>query len=139
MAPTKEDGGIPSKGKRLAEIFRRIGVAPACSTLDEAYQLLCGTMNEVEDELKPYPNEPDRWMELPRLFPPQTDRMSSVEGCDVKRFDSLRHVTYIAGNGAMEVRSLRLIEGALKVHCTKAGSDVKSVSDVCPDLKETNR
>lgn len=65
-------------------------------------------MDGVEDELTPYPNEPDRWMQIDRLFPPQMDRMSSVKGCDVKRFDSRRHVTYVSDNGAIELRSLRL-------------------------------
>lgn len=138
MEPTSEQGGIPSKLERLTEIFRRIGDAQLCSTFDEAYQLLCRTMDEVEDELTPYPNEPDRWMQLDRLFPPQMDRMSSVKGCDIKRFDSRRHVTYIADNGAMEVRSLRVVDGEVKVHFTKTGNDGRSVSDVCPDLKEAN-
>ncbi len=138
MVPTNDEGGVPTKGERLAEIFRRIDAAPSCSTFEEAYELLCRTMDEVEDELTPFPNEPDRWMELPRLFPPQMDRMSSVQGEDVKRFDSLRHVTYIARNGAIEVRSLRVVDGKVSVHFTKAGSDGQSVCDVCPDLKDEN-
>ena len=138
MNPTIDEGDVPTKGERLAEIFRRIGHARPCSTFQEAYELLCRTMDEVEDELTPYPNEPDRWMELPRLFPPQMDRMSSVPGCDVKRFDSLRHVTYVAENGAMEVRSLRVVKGVVNVHFTIVGSDGRSVCDVCPELKESN-
>jgi hypothetical protein len=138
MEQTTDQSDTPPKRERLAEVFRRIGTAEPCTTFDEAYQLLCTIMDEVEDELTPYPNEPNRWMEIPRLFPPQTDRMSSVEGCDVKRFDSLRHVTYIAGNGAMEVRSLRVVDGEVKVHFTKSGNDGRSVCDVCPDLKEAN-
>jgi len=138
MEPMGEEGQIPPKVDRLAEIFRRTGESPPCSTFQEAFELLCRTMDEVEDELTPYPNEPDRWMELPRLFPPQMDRMSSVPGCDMKRFDNLRHVTYVADNGAMEVRSLRVVKGAINVHFTKRGSDGRSVCDVCPELNETN-
>lgn len=138
MEQTSEQGGIPPKAERLAEVFRRLGEAKLCSTFDEAYELLCKTMDEVEDELTGYPNEPDQWMQIQRLFPPQMDRMSSVEGCDMKRFDSRRHVTYIAGNGALEVRSLRVVNGEVKVHFTKAGSDERSVCDFCPDLKEAN-
>jgi|GEM_PF-2658772 len=138
MEPTSEEAQIPAKVDRLAEIFRRIGDSPPCSTFQEAFELLCRTMDEVEDALTPYPNEPDRWMELPRLFPPQMDRMSSVPECDVKRFDSLRHVTYVANNGAMEVRSLRVVKGVINVHFTKRGSDGRCVCDVCPELNETN-
>ncbi|MEZ5944355.1 MAG: hypothetical protein R3C18_23450 [Planctomycetaceae bacterium] len=138
MEQTSGEGQTPSKADRLAEIFRRMSAAPACSTFDKAYELLCKTIDEVEDELTDYPNEPDRWMQLQRLFPPQMDRMSSVQGCDLKRFDNRRHVTYIASNGAMEVRSLRVVDGEVCIHFTKAGSDGQSVCDVCPDLKDAN-
>lgn len=138
MEKTSEKGGNPPKAERLAEIFRRIAEAKPCSTFDEAYELLCTTMDDVEDELTDYPNEPDQWMQIQRLFPPQMDRMASVEGYDVKRFDSRRHVTYIAGNGALEVRSLRVVNQEVKVHFTKAGSDGRSVCDACPDLKVAN-
>lgn len=95
-------------------------------------------MDEVEDELTPYPNEPDRWMQLNRLFPPQMDRMSRVRDCDVVRFDSRRHVTYIAGNGSIEVRSLRVIDGHIEVHFRQVGHDGQSVCDICPALKDMN-
>jgi len=123
---------------RLAEIFRRMGEATPCSSFETAYALLCTTMDEVEDELTNFPNEPDRYMEIKRLFPPQTDRMSSLEDCDVKRFDNTRHVTYIASNGAIEVRSRRVQNGEVKTHFRKAGSDGRFLNDVCPRLADKN-
>ena len=128
---------IPPKGERLNEIFQRMANAPLCTTFEEAYKLLCDTMDEVEDEMTPYPNEPDRWRELPRLFPPQMDRMSTVQQCDqsvVRRFDSLRHLTYIAENGAMEIRALRKAEALF----AKDDKDGNSVCGVCPALQEEN-
>lgn len=130
--------GIPSKAERLAEFFRRLSEAEAASSFDEAYGLLCSTLDRVEDEMSGLPNEPERWMAWDRMFPPQSDRMSSVEGCDVKRFDNLRHITYIAANGAIEIRSKRRTHGAIEVHFSKAGSDGQNIGSFCPRLANDN-
>lgn len=134
MSEPDGEGNTPPKAERLREVFRRLDAAPPCSTFDEAYQLLCDTMNEVEDELTPFPNEPDRWRELDRLFPPQMDRMSVVRECrePVRRFDNRRHLTYIAENGAMEFRLLRNVEAIF----SKSGNDGRSVCEVCSALQE---
>lgn len=130
--------GTPSKAKRLAEFFRRLGAAEPVASFDEAYQLLCSTLDEVEDELSGQPNEPERWMTLDRMFPPHSDRMSSVNGCDVKRFDNVAHITYIAANGAIEIRSKRRTEGIVQVHFFKPGNDGRRMSDFCPQLANAN-
>ena len=132
------DEGTPSKALRLAEFFRRLGEVDALSSFDEACRRLCSTLDEVEDEMSGLPNEPERWMNLDRMFPPQSDRMSSVEGCEVKRFDNLRHITYIAANGAIEIRSKRRRNGAIEVHFSKAGSDGQSITNFCPKLANDN-
>ena len=136
MNDPDQEADIPSKADRLREVFRRLDAAPVCSTFEEAYQLLCDTMNQVEDELTPYPNEPDRWRELDRLFPPQTDRMSVVKECrvTVRRFDSRGHLTYIAENGAMEFRTLWKVEAVF----SKNGIDGRTVCEVCSALQEKN-
>ncbi|HEV3025319.1 MAG TPA: hypothetical protein VGX76_22770 [Pirellulales bacterium] len=92
---------IPNVQVRLDEVFRRLDAALAASTWEEAHQRLCQILDQVEDERTGIPNEPDKWMDSERMYPPQSDRMSSVAGTDVKRFDSERHLTYIAPNGAM--------------------------------------
>jgi hypothetical protein len=130
--------GTPSKSERLAEFFQRLGTASPAASFDEAYKLLCSALDQVEDELSGLPNEPERWMTLDRMFPPQSDRMSSVEGCDVKRFDNVRHFTYIAGNGAIEIRSKRRKKGAIEVHFSKPGLDGRSISVFCPQLADVN-
>ena len=126
------------KRDRLREVFRRLASAESPSTFDEAYRLLCSTIELVEDQHSGLPNEPARWKELQRLFPPGTDRMSSVEGTEVKRFDSLGHVTYIAPNGAIEIRAKRSNTGQVVVHLSKPGSDGLGLSEVCPQLKDKN-
>lgn len=132
------DGGIPTKQERLKEIFRRMDEAAPCSSLDTAYVLLCETMEAVEDEMSGLPNEPARWMELPRLFPPQADKALLLEEYGVKRFDSLRHVTYIAENGAIEIRSLRVTDGRVKVHFSKKGMDGRFLSEIHPRFRSAN-
>lgn len=129
---------VPPKSERLAEFFRRLGEADPVASFEAAHQLLCTTLDQVEDELSGLPNEPERWLTLDRMFPPQSDRMSSVEGCDVKRFDNLRHITYIAGNGAIEIRSQRRKQGALEVHFSKPGRDGRTIGVFCPQLADHN-
>jgi len=138
MASQGEPRGLPSKQERLQGFFRRLDSADAAASFDEGYRLLCDTLDQVEDELSGQPNEPERWMTLDRMFPPQQDRMSSVAGSDVKRFDSLRHITYIAPNGAIEIRRTRLVAGRVVVFLAKAGSDGRMVSDVEPRLSDRN-
>ena len=128
----------PSKAERLAEFFRRLGAASAASSGDEAYRLLCSTLDQVEDEMSGLPNQPARWLTLDRMFPPQTDRMTLVEGCAVTRFENLRHITYIAANGAIEIRSRRRRNGASDVHFSKAGSDGRMLIEFCPRLANGN-
>ena len=130
--------GTSSKAERLAEFFQRLGAANPVASFDEAYRLLCSTLDQVEDELSGQPNEPERWMTLGRMFPPQSDRTSSVEDCEVKRFDNVGHVTYIAGNGAIEIRSKRRKEGIIQVHFMKPGLDGRSIAEFCPRLADAN-
>jgi len=128
----------PSKAERLMEFFQRLSEAGAASSFDGAYRLLSSTLDQVEDELSSLPNEPERWMTLDRMFPPQSDRMSSVERCAVKRFNNLRHITFIAANRAIEIRSKRRRNGTIEVHFSKAGSDGQSISSFCPKLAIDN-
>ena len=120
----------------MEEIFRRLRQAPAASSFEEAYRLLCFTIDQVEDELSGLPNEPDQYETNPRIFAPhpQMDRMSSIAGGQLKRFDNLRHLTYIAANGAIEIRGKHQVDACL----TKAGSDGRSVCDICPALINKN-
>ena len=95
-------GSVPTKGQRLAEIFRRLAAAPPAASHDEAYRLLCETIDAVEDELTTTPNNPANWMTDGRIYPPQPDRRFSVKGRpDLKRYASAAHNTFIRDNGAI--------------------------------------
>jgi hypothetical protein len=96
---------IPPKPVRLAEFFRRLESAPAASDADEAYALVCGTMNAVEDELTGIPHDPSQWMIDGRMYPPQTDQLKTVKGRpELRRYVSVGHGTIIGPNGAIQIR-----------------------------------
>jgi len=97
-------GPGPSKGQRLAEIFRRLAVALPSASHDDAYQLLCDTIDAVEDELTTTPNDPASWTTDGRIYPPLADRRFSVKGRpDLKRYASAAHNTFIRDNGAITI------------------------------------
>ncbi len=112
-----------TKAERLAEFFSRLTTAPACSTFDEAYALICRTMVAVEDEMTTLPNNPPTWMTDGRMYPPQMDNVRPVPGRpDVQRFRSRGHNTLIASNGAIKIEST-----TGKVFFSKPGADDHAV------------
>lgn len=133
-SPMQRTGDIPRKAERLQEYFRRLSNATPAASFDQGYQMLCEIMTRVENELTGLPDDPTRWKEIDRMFPPGMDCMRSIPDSAVKAFDHLRHVTYIASNGAIEIRKRRSIETKF----SKRGSDGRSVVDVCPQLRVKN-
>jgi hypothetical protein len=91
-----------TKRERLAEIFRRLAAAPPAASHDEAYRLLCDTIDAVEDEMTTTPNDPANWMTDARIYPPLMDRRFDIQGHpDLKRYASAAHNTFIRDNGAI--------------------------------------
>lgn len=96
---------LPSKAERLQEIFNRLNAAPAVATYEEAYTVLCDTMNAVEDELTDIPYNLATWMTDGRLYPPQLDNRREIEGkAGSYRFRSRLHVTTIGADGSIEIK-----------------------------------
>jgi len=90
----------------------------------EAYELISTILNTVEDEYSGVPNNPPSWQTDGRLYPPQKDRVHAVPGFpEVLRYNSFKHDTFIASNGAIEVRIIAT--GA--VHFEKPGANGKGV------------
>ena len=115
----------PSKAERLEELYRRLRLARPAKTFEEAYELICSTLNAVEDELTDIPYDPERWQEDGRLYPPFDDSVREVPGHPrLRRFRSLAHNTYIGDNGAIEIRNL-----AGEVELEKPGADGKRIWD----------
>jgi hypothetical protein len=112
------------KYARLQEFYDRLQAAPAVQTHDEAYDLLCRTLNAVEDEFSGVPYDPANWQTDGRLYPPQKDRVYAVSGFpDVLRYNSFKHDTYVAKHGAIEIKIIATGE----VHFSKPGANGKGV------------
>ena len=112
------------KYARLQLFYERLQAAPAASTHDESYALVCDTLNAVEDEHSGVPNNPNNWQTDGRLYPPQPDRSYAVDGFPgVVRYRSFGHNTYIASNGAIEVKVVATNE----VDFTKPAANGKGV------------
>lgn len=107
MSPGSARMGM-SRRERLEELFRRLAAAPAPTSADEAFDLICRTLEEVEDELSgitkadppPSPEQDDG-----RMYPPQGGYVRrTADGGIVAR--SRRHRIVIDRDGRMKIRSL---------------------------------
>ncbi len=95
-----------AKHERLAEFLRRLAMAHAASTGDEALALLASILVAVEDELTSIPNNPDTWQSDGRMYPPQDDQRRDLDDHpQVVRYRSLAHHTFFAAHGAIEIRA----------------------------------
>jgi hypothetical protein len=92
--------------ERLDEIYRRLNAAPRSATERDAYQLLCLTIDEVEDELSGAPNIPANWRHDNRIYPPQPDRLVRCTLADTVCYQTRGHEVFIGSNGAIAIRHL---------------------------------
>ncbi|MDX1990490.1 MAG: hypothetical protein SFV17_27600 [Candidatus Obscuribacter sp.] len=114
------------KNSRLKIFHERLEAASPASTHAEAYTLIQTILNAVEDEHSGVPNNPQNWQTDGRLYPPQIDSVRKVYNFPwVLRYRSSNHNTFIASNGAIEVRQVY----PEKIECTKRGADGKGVWD----------
>lgn len=78
------------------------------------------TLNNVEDEHSGVPFDPAHWRTDGRMYPFDDDSAADVEGHpDVTSYRSRGHETFIARNGAIEIRDVRSGEVVIE----KPGSD----------------
>ena len=117
-----------SKADRLAEFMRRLESAPAASSFQAAFEIVCNTINAVEDELTTIPFDVavsmDRSRTDGRMYPPRMDSMRAVGNRDdVKRFPTRGHTLLIGENGAIQIwdRTVRVLIFA------KLGADGKGI------------
>jgi hypothetical protein len=93
------------KSERIKVFYARLAAAPAAGSFDEAFALLCDTLNAVEDELTGIPFNPDMWKTDGRMYPPQLDReFSDPARPNVRQFQSVGHITAIGFDGSIEIR-----------------------------------
>jgi hypothetical protein len=97
-------GGSSPKQLRLAEFYRRLGAATPAANRDEAYRLLCVTLEAVEDELTDTPNILANHDNDGRLYPPQMDNCTeSSERPGWLRCRSRQHSTFFGPDGSIEI------------------------------------
>ena len=98
---------MTSRKERLKEFMRRMKALEPKSTFDDAYEMLCDTLNEVEDEFSGVPYDPEKWRTDGRLYPPQSDAFRDCEDHpSVVRMRTRGHNVFIASNGAIEIKAL---------------------------------
>lgn len=113
-----------TKAQRLDEFFRRLQSAASARTHDEARELMESTLNNVEDQYSGVRFNPDAWRTDGRMYPVQDDNAADVPGTpNVTSYRSRRHETFVAANGAFEIRDTR----TNRVLLAKAGADGKGV------------
>lgn len=114
--------------ERLEIFFQRLADCPSFQNLTEALAGLSQTLNGVEDEFTKIPFDPDAYKTDGRLYPPQADSAYEVEGFPgVTRLRSLGHNTFIADNGAIEIRLLGVPPESGDLLFEKSGSNGKGV------------
>src|SRR5690242_629616 len=93
-----------SKAERTAMFFKRLENAPLCSSAVEAFDLVCNTLNEIEDQFTSVPYNPANWESDGRLYPPGEDAKRSVPSHpEITRYRHRKHSTWIADNGAIKI------------------------------------
>ncbi len=112
------------KAVRLQEFLRRLRSLPAAANHDQARAQIEETLNAVEDELSGVVFNPDHWRTDGRMYPAQDDSAADVEGHPgVTSYRHRSHETFIAENGAFEIRNLN----GNDVLIEKLGADGKGV------------
>ena len=135
---------IPTKTQRVAEVLRRLERMPRCASYETMREQLAVTLNEVEDELTPFPysaadlDPRKRRTATDRMYPVQDDNVNDVAGHPaVRQLTSVGEQTFIGANGAIEIRSKRRADGSLslspvqgRVLFARPGADGRGVWDL---------
>lgn len=96
-----------TRQERLALIMSQLEQAEPASDMESAYELLCDTMNSVEDAHSGVPFDPGSYLDDGRLYPPLKDARRSIPGRDdLIRFRSKGHNTFISSEGAIRIQTV---------------------------------
>ena len=99
---------VPSRTERLKVFLKRLDAEPAARTLEDAFELVCQTLNCVEDELSSIPYDLTKSASDGRLYPPVWEELTDVTGHpNVKRYRHRWHFTYFGANGSIEFVEVR--------------------------------
>lgn len=96
---------MTSKRDRLKVFFDALCDAPPVHSADEAFELLCQVLNDVEDSLSGVPFDPPNWATDGRMYPPQQDRATPLSPT-LTSYRSAKHITLIGADGSIEITDL---------------------------------
>ncbi|MDJ0648976.1 MAG: hypothetical protein QNJ60_09730 [Xenococcaceae cyanobacterium MO_188.B19] len=91
--------------ERLEEFYRRLDKASSAKSADEAFKLVCDTLNQVEDELSGIPcKNPPASPSKPdgRMYPPQEDYTKRNNDGSIEA-RSKGHKIEIGSNGSITI------------------------------------
>lgn len=92
--------------QRLILFFQTLNDAPAATTMEDAYDLLCDCLNQIEDAHSGVDYNPDHFQDDGRLYPPLADARRQVPGRpDLLRYRSRGHNTYVSADGAILIQT----------------------------------
>jgi hypothetical protein len=95
------------KAKRLQILLQRLQASPAASSAGDAFGLLAGILNTVEDELSEVPNRPELWKTDGRMYPLQEDSRVKFPARPWRRTNRNKgHYTFIGINGSIRIETL---------------------------------
>jgi hypothetical protein len=120
------------KMERLTIFFERLRAAYPAVNHDEAMALLSTTLNTVEDEFSGVPYNPEEPGTDGRMYPPAGQfRYPKWERPEVRCYRQTAHATFVADNGAIEIR-LRKGAELGEIRFEKEGADGRKVSSYDP-------
>lgn len=115
---------ILPKAERFKMFIALLENLPGAGSEDEARMQLARTLNTIEDAHSGVPFDPANWRTDGRMYPVQDDSASDVSGYpNVTAYRSRGHETFIATNGALEIR--RVDDGYVEIR--KPGSHGRDV------------
>jgi hypothetical protein len=126
------EGHLLTKAERLALVFASLRAESPAADHDEAMTMIAATLCAVEDEFSGIPYNPEEPGTDGRMYPP-TERFRYLkwERPGARCYRQTAHATFVADNGAVEVRSRKAGELG-PVLFEKEGKDGRKVSSYDP-------
>ncbi len=115
--------------QRLELFFHEIRARERAANHDEAMALISSTLNAVEDKFSGIPYNPDQRRTDGRMYPPDERwRYRNWERLGIRCYRQFAHATFIADNGAIEIRS-RTGDELNEISFETEGKNGRKVSD----------
>ncbi len=118
-----------SKTERLKLLYEYLSQCEPATDYDSALALISATLMEIEDQYSGVPYDPAEAGVDGRMYAPaERYRRAQWERLGVRCYWQVAHATFLADNGAIEVRP-RVGANLGAISFEKAGKDGRKVSD----------